>query len=175
VNTKVSFWLIPSKEDRAFFQNIIDTLAQEYSAPSFTPHVTIYSGEYTSDDNPLQLIEKSIKEVKSFSLRIEKLGYTEEFTKTLFVKFLPCAILSKMSKNICTSSSNPSNYILNPHLSLIYTRLHETIKKNLINSLSLNKSEVFFNEVRAISTPALIEAREDVESWKIICSRKLKN
>ncbi|NET59419.1 MAG: cyclic phosphodiesterase-like protein [Symploca sp. SIO2E6] len=174
VNTKVSFWLIPSEEDRAFFQNMIDSLAQEYDAPSFTPHVTIYSGEYTSDDNPIELIEQSIKEVKSFSLRVAKLRYTEEFTKTLFVEFLPCAILTQISESLRSSSSKPSNYILNPHLSLIYRRMDETIKKNLTNSLSLNKSEVFFNEVRAISTPALIQAKEDVENWQTICTRKLQ-
>ncbi|NES21644.1 MAG: cyclic phosphodiesterase-like protein [Symploca sp. SIO3E6] len=174
VNTKISFWLIPSKEDRAFFQRIIDNLAQEYDAPSFTPHVTIYSGEYTPDDNPVALIEESIKEVKSFSLKVENLGYTEEFTKTLFVQFLPCATLSHISENIRSSSSKPSNYILNPHLSLIYRQLNKTIKKNLTDSLSLNKSDVLFDEVQAISTPALIKTKEDVASWQTICTRKLQ-
>ncbi|NER51988.1 MAG: hypothetical protein F6J92_36170 [Symploca sp. SIO1A3] len=106
VNTKVSFWLIPSEEDRAFFQKMIDSLGQEYDAPSFTPHVTIYSGEHTPDDNIAELIEKSTKEVKSFSLRVEKLEYTEEFTKTLFVQFLPCAILTHISENIRSSSTS---------------------------------------------------------------------
>ncbi|NEP60768.1 MAG: cyclic phosphodiesterase-like protein [Symploca sp. SIO2G7] len=175
VNTKISFWLIPSEEDRVFFQRVIDNLAQEYDAPSFTPHVTIYSGEYTPDDNPVELIEQSIKKVKGFSLKVKKLGYTDEFTKTLFVQFLPCAVLSKISETIRSSSSRPFNYILNPHLSLIYRQLNKTIKKNLTNSLSLNKSEVFFNEVKAISTPALIQAKEDIESWQTICTRKLQN
>ena len=174
MNTKISFWLIPSEEDRAFFQRIIDNLAQEYDAPSFTPHVTIYSGEYTADDNPAEIIEQSIKEVKNFSLKVEKLGYTEEFTKTLFVQFLPCVTLSKISETIHSSSSKPSNYLLNPHLSLIYRRLNETIKENLTSSLILNKSEVFFDEVKAISTPALIQAKEDVEGWQTICTRKLQ-
>jgi len=174
VNTKISFWLIPSEEDKAFFQRIIDNLAQEYDAPSFTPHVTIYSGEYTPDDNPAEVIEQSIKDIKSFSLKVEKLGYTEEFTKTLFVQFAPSATLSKISETIRSSLSKPSKYILNPHLSLIYRQLNETIKKNLTNSLDLNKSEVFFNEVRAISTPALIKSKEDVENWQTICTRKLQ-
>ena len=174
MNTKVSFWLIPSEEDRAFFQNIIDSLGQEYDAPSFTPHVTIYSGEYTPDDNYAELIQKSIKEVNSFSLKVEKIGYTEEFTKTLFVQFFPCAILSDISETLRKSSSKPSDYILNPHLSLIYQQLSETIKEDLTNLLSINKSEVFFNEVMAISTPGLIQATEDVENWEVICTRKLQ-
>ncbi|NEQ22951.1 MAG: cyclic phosphodiesterase-like protein, partial [Microcoleus sp. SIO2G3] len=52
MKTKVSFWLIPSDEDRSYFQEIINTLAQEYDAPAFTPHVTIYSGEYAQEESP---------------------------------------------------------------------------------------------------------------------------
>lgn len=174
MNTKVSFWLIPSEEDRAFFQKIIDGLGQDYDAPSFTPHVTIYSGEYTPDDNYAELIENSIKEVNSFSLKVEKLEYTEEFTKTLFVQFFPCAILTDLSETLRNSSSKTSDYILNPHLSLIYQQLSETIKEDLTNSLSMTmtKSEVFFNEVMAISTPGLIQATKDVENWEVICTKK---
>ena len=73
MKTKVSFWLIPSEEDRSFFQNIIDTLAQEYDAPAFTPHVTIYSGEYTADESLAELIENATQRVQSFSLRVDKL------------------------------------------------------------------------------------------------------
>ncbi len=81
MKTKVSFWLIPSEEDRGFFQEIIDTLSQEYDAPSFTPHVTIYSGEYAP----------------GLSLKVDKLLYTGEFTKTLFVQFQSSEILRKIS------------------------------------------------------------------------------
>jgi hypothetical protein len=52
LKTKVSFWLIPSEEDRVFFQAIIDTISQEYDAPAFTPHVTIDSGEYAHNESP---------------------------------------------------------------------------------------------------------------------------
>ncbi len=174
MKTKVSFWLIPSEEDRAFFQEIIETLAREYDAPAFTPHVTIYSGEYAPDEVPAELIEKATQGVQSFSLRVDKVLYTEEFTKTLFVQFHPSAILSQISQSLLSSSRKPSDYALNPHLSLIYKQMSEEIKKNLATSINLPKSEVFFNEVQAISTSESVEKREDVESWKVICTNKLK-
>jgi 2'-5' RNA ligase len=76
LKNKVSFWLIPSEEDREFFQEIIDTLSQEYDAPAFTPHVTIYSGEYTPDESTAELIEKATQDVQGFSLKVDKLLYT---------------------------------------------------------------------------------------------------
>jgi len=174
LKNKVSFWLIPSEEDREFFQEIIDTLSQEYDAPAFTPHVTIYSGEYTPDESTAELIEKATQEVQGFSLKVDKLLYTEEFTKTLFVQFNPDGILSRISETLGRRAKKPSDFELNPHLSLIYKYLSEEIKKNLTTSISLPKSEVFFNEVRAISTSEKVQGREDVESWKVICNRKLQ-
>ncbi len=174
MRTKVSFWLIPSEEDRAFFQEIIDTLAQNYDAPVFTPHVTIYSGEYEPDEAIAQLIEKATQGIQSFSLSVEQLLYTDQFTKALFVQFKPNLTLSTLSETLRSSSKKPSNFGLNPHLSLIYQYLSEEIKKDLTASISLPKSEVFFNEVRAISTPEPVQKREDVENWKVIYAQSLE-
>lgn len=173
MKSKVSFWLIPSEDDKTFFKRIIDNLAQEYDAPTFTPHVTIYSGEYKPDES-LAVIEKAIHSVQSFSLKVDQILYTNSFTKTLFVQFQSNPILSNISKSIQTSSKPPSEFALNPHLSLIYQNLNEEIKKNIITSITLPKSEVVFDEVRAISTPEKVQKREDVESWKVICTRKLQ-
>ena len=173
MKTKVSFWLIPSDEDRAYFQEIINTLAQEYDAPSFTPHVTIYSGEYATEESPTALIEKAIQEVQSFSLKIDKLLYTDEYTKSFFVQFHPSSILSQISETLRNSSQMPSEFALNPHLSLIYKHLNEVIKQGLMTRLSLPKSEVLFDEVQVIVTSDKVQDREDVESWKIIYTTKL--
>jgi hypothetical protein len=174
LKTKVSFWLIPSEEDRAFFQDIIDNLAKEYDAPVFTPHVTIYSGEYTPEESPAKLLENAIQGIQSFSLRVDQLLYTDQFTKTLFVQFYQNPILTKISETLHNRSKHPSEYALNPHLSLIYQYLSEEIKKKLITQLSLPKSEVGFNEVRAISTRNQVKGWEDVASWEVIDIRRLQ-
>jgi 2'-5' RNA ligase len=172
--TKVSYWLIPSQEDRAFFQDIIDTLAREYDAPSFMPHVTIYSGDSAPDESPDELIKQAIQGIQPFSLRRDRILYSQEFTKTLFVQFQPNSILSQISQSLQSSSKNPSDYTLNPHLSLIYKQMSEETQKNLTTSLTLPKSEVLFDEVMAISSPERTQTQEDVESWQVICVRKLQ-
>ena len=174
MNTKISFWLIPSEEDRAFFQEIIDNLAKEYDAPVFTPHVTIYSGECTPEESPAELLEQATRGVQGFRLTVDQLLYTDEFTKTLFVQFYPNSILSQISESLHRCSKKPSEYELNPHLSLIYQYLSEEIKQELITKLNLPKSEVFFNEVRAISAGNQVKGWEDVESWEVISIRKLQ-
>lgn len=174
MKNKVSFWLIPSEEDKEFFQDIIDNLAKQYDAPVFTPHVTIYSGEYTPEESPAELLDNAIQGIQSFSLRVDQLLYTDQFTKTLFVQFYPNPFLTQISETLHNCSKHPAKYVLNPHLSLIYQYLREEIKKKLITQLCLPKSEVFFNEVRAISTRNQVKGWEDVVSWEVINIRKLQ-
>ena len=170
---KVSFWLIPSEQDRSFFQDIIDTLAKEHNAPTFTPHVTIYSGEYLPDESLDELIRKATQGVQPFSLKIDNISYTNEFTKTLFVQFQPNPILTQISETIHRNSLHPSNFNLNAHLSLIYKHLSQEIKIDLANSIKLPKSEIFFDKVSAIYTPNQTQKREDVENWKVITIKNL--
>ncbi|MGB5962564.1 MAG: cyclic phosphodiesterase-like protein [Coleofasciculaceae cyanobacterium] len=174
MNNKISFWLIPGREDLAYFQEIIDTLAQEYNAPTFTPHVTIYSGEYALEQLP-SIIEQATQEIKSLSLSVEQVLYTEEFTKSLFVQFYQSSTLSQISETLRSCAKIPSKFTLNPHLSLIYQHLTEDIKKELITKINLPKSEVFFNEVRVISTSHKVETRKDVEIWKLLYTKSLQN
>lgn len=174
MNTRVAFWLIPSQEDSAFFQGIIDTLAQEYHALTFTPHVTLYAGECSTDESPAKLLEIATQGIKSFSLTVDQLLYTEEFTKTLFVQFHPNPVLSQITECLRRNASKPSDYILNPHLSLIYQYLSEETKEKLVNSIKLPKSEIFFDEVSAISIPDTITKTEDVANWTVVSKNKLQ-
>ncbi len=173
MENKIAFWLIPSSEDLAYFQEIINTLAQEYDAPTFTPHVTIYSGEYKADQSLLSIIEQATQGIKSLRLSVDKLLYTEEFTKSLFLQFHKNSTLSQISETLDICAKISSKFTLNPHLSLIYQHLAEDIKQKLITKISLTKSEVLFNEVRVISTPSKVETREDVEVWKLLLTKHL--
>jgi hypothetical protein len=174
LKTKIAFWLIPAQEDLDYFQEIIDTLAKEYKAPSFTPHLTIYSGEYESAESLDILIEQATLGITSLSLSVEQVLYTQEFTKSLFVQFHQNSTLSQISETLSSCAKISSKFTLNPHLSLIYQYLTEEIKKKLITKISLPKSEILFNEVRVISTPSKVETREDVEVWKLLLTKHLQ-
>jgi len=173
MNTKISFWLIPSVAYRPFFQEIINSLAQAYNAPRFEPHVTIYSGNDTPDESIDDLIETAVKDVSGFMLDIEQVGYSDLYTKTLFVQFSPSAILTQISEKLRRNSAHPSAYVLNPHLSLIYQHLDDAIQKKLATEVVVPYTQVFFDEVKAISTPEPVRSRDDVEKWQTLSVRKL--
>lgn len=169
----LSFWLVPSEQDRSFFEHLIDTLAQEHDAPSFVPHVTLYSGETTADDDPLDSIEKSTQGVKGLSLHVDSVLYTEQFTKTLFVQFHPSPLLRSISERMKHLSSKPSGYILNPHMSLMYKDMSEQGKHQLAATIRLPSAEVSFDEVWAIASLGPTHTPEDVHRWNVVCRQHL--
>jgi hypothetical protein len=166
MNEKISFWLIPSEEDRVFYQELINRLAVECDAPLFTPHVTIYSGLCGPQENADDLIRDALRGVNEFSLQIDKIIFSEKYTKSLFVQLEESADLVKMSTMIQNACLVQSDYRLDPHLSLMYKTMSNESKKKMANSIKLPGPEIKFNEVRAMSTPDPVLGREDVERWQ---------
>jgi 2'-5' RNA ligase len=178
---KLSFWLVPAEPSRSFYQAIIDDLAQRYDAPSFTPHVTLYSGEYGRNTPIDDLIEAAIQTIHPLRLEIDRVRYSQRFTKTLFVQFHPHRMLSQLSASLRStslssqeSSSDASNFVLDPHLSLIYGSLSDSEKQHLAETLDIPESELWFDEIRAIATPTKTQTREDVERWNVLYTTKLR-
>ena len=93
----VSFWLVPAAEDRRFLQDLIDTLARTHAAPTFTPHVTIYSGVWTQTDNVLDIMDHAARSAPRICLQVDTIRYSAAFTKTLFVQFHPSSTLRTIS------------------------------------------------------------------------------
>jgi hypothetical protein len=171
----LSYWLLPSTADRIFFQDIINTLAKTYDAPSFEPHVTIYSGVYSlQDDNPKVILQQATNNVRRVRLCVDTLLYTDVFTKTLFVQFHPSPILAAISKTLRNAAAAPSDYLLNPHLSLIYKQISQETKQHLVASLRIPQSEISFDEVSAVMSSGRTQTPKDVERWDTLYRKKLQ-
>jgi hypothetical protein len=107
-------------------------------------------------------------------LRIDRIGHTSDFTKTLFVQFHPSPRLSALSDALRQRSAKPSDYVLDPHLSLIYHSMSEEEKEKVAASLIIPEPDIYFDEVRAIATPISVRDRQDVESWKLLYRKRLE-
>lgn len=171
---KVAFWLIPAAADRKFFQETIDRLAESYAAFSFTPHVTIYWGDFADNASLTEILEQAIREIKAFSLQCDRILYTDQFTKTLFVQFHPSKILSQITESIRSHSQPPADFSLNPHLSLMYKHLSADVKQTVASTISLPRTEVFFDEVQVLLTPSTAQSQRDIENIESVISYQLR-
>lgn len=171
---RVAYWLMPSDRDRSPFQKMINTLANTYGAPVFEPHVTIFVGERSDNESPGDVIDEATAGMEGVWLRIDRIRHTSDFTKTLFVQFHPSHRLSALSDALRQRSAKPSDYVLDPHLSLIYHSMSEAEKEKVAASLIIPEPDIYFDEVRAIATPMSVRDRQDVESWKLLYRKRLE-
>ena len=165
-------WLIPAEPARGWFCSLINDLARRLEAPVFEPHVTVYVTKAASE-NPAGVLENALADQKPLRLSISGLDCSEEFTKTLFVEFQPDAILASLSEKLRFASISRLEYELKPHLSLLYKRMPAEKKTEVMSSIHLPFSEVDFDLVKAVISPAKIESSEDVASWRIVAARQL--
>ncbi|MEO6871794.1 MAG: hypothetical protein ABI233_06195 [Chthoniobacterales bacterium] len=90
------------------------------------------------------------------------------FTKTLFVRFQLTGPLAQLRDSLGMKGAG-----YDPHLSLLYRKLPDSLKRQLATSLSLPFPTVTFNAVAAIRCPAGVATRADVESWQTAARQPL--
>jgi 2'-5' RNA ligase len=168
----VAYWLCPAELARTHFVAIINDLAAKFDAPAFEPHVTLYVTD-APNEKPDAVLEHVLKSYGHARLSIHGLDYSDQFTKTLFVEFKPDAELARLSSDLRRASAVQNDYELNPHLSLIYKTMAEETKRDLANSVRLPFTEVRFDSVKAVISPANIESRADVEAWRVVAEQEL--
>ena len=168
----VTYWLIPAEPARSYFGALIRDLALRFDAPVFAPHVTLYVTQ-AAKENPAAVLQSALADSRPLRLSVEGLDGSDEFTKTLYIQFRQDAAVQKLSEKLRAASVSQPEYELNPHLSLIYQTMAPKAKREIINSLHLAFGEVDFDSVKAVLSPAKIESRQDVESWRIVATQPL--
>jgi 2'-5' RNA ligase len=151
---------------------IIRNLAERFDAPVFEPHVTLYVTS-TDRENPNQVLMDAFSQCHEYRLAIRGLDYSDKFTKTFFVQFAPDPDLARLSQDLQRASASPTDYELNPHLSLLYKTIDQETKRGLAASIALPFTDVIFDHVKAVITPATISSPKDVEAWRVVGERRL--
>jgi hypothetical protein len=161
----IVYWLIPAKPYRELFRDFIRILARELDAPRFEPHLTVCSAPAA------QVARRTVRTVTTTPviLKVRGVGFSEKFTKTLFVRFAPNAELRKLAKDLAGTKGEPAD----PHLSLVYKKLATTTKRELARDMRLSFRNVVFDSIKAVSCLSPTETEEDVKAWRLIAKRKL--
>jgi 2'-5' RNA ligase len=168
----ITYWLIPAEPARSFFQDLINNLARRHDAPVFEAHMTIHVGL-----NRLDVAEKVIAKAAACCGRMEakmrEVGHSNEYTKTLFVKFELNEELSRLSEIIRNAAQDSSDYVLKPHLSLLYKKMPVVARRELADSIKLPFSEVIFDSIKAVRCVSSTRSRADVEAWRVVATKPM--
>ena len=167
----IAFWLIPAGRERDYFASLITDLAARFDAPVFEPHVTLFGGKL--DEQKAADILERCGPAPPIELEVERIDFSDKFTKTLFVQFRRSQQANELSAAIKSAAGIDSDYEFNPHLSLLYKEMPETEKAAAASSIAIPFRRVAFDALKAIATPAGIKSSEDVEAWRTVRERAL--
>jgi 2'-5' RNA ligase len=172
MQTVIAYWLIPAEPAHSFFQRIINDLVRRYDAPVFEPHVTIHVGADRADAAKNALGDAA-RECKLIGLTPLGIDQSDEFIKTLFVRFPVSAELRKINGVIRQAANDSSHYQLNPHLSLLYKNLAAANRRELPTSISVPLAEVTFDAIKAVRCVSPTKSGADVEAWHVVAAASL--
>ena len=99
--------------------------------------------------------------------------HSRQFTKTLFVQLALNAKLQGLSYLIRGASKTPSDYQLEPHVSLLYGSMSLPARRELARSIRLPFSTVVFNSIKAVRCVLPTRNRVEVEAWRVIATKSL--
>jgi 2'-5' RNA ligase len=168
----IAYWLIPAEPARSFFRGLIEDLARRYEAALFEAHVTIHVGANHADAVEKGL-SKAAREWQPINLKALGVDHSDEFIKTLFVRFAPNRKLRQLNAMVRTAAQDSSKYELNPHLSLLYKNMPAAARFKLADSITVPFSEVRFDAVRAVRCISPTQNRADLQAWRVVASAEL--
>ena len=136
----VSIWLIPSFEDLQYLQSSINTLAVTYQAPVFSPHCTLYSPTDLPAARVKKILERSVKNMKSFYVKKSAISHTENILKTIFIELLKSPEFEQLQQAVINQFPNGQPYEFLPHISLLYKEMPDKKKDIIIRNLQVKNS-----------------------------------
>ena len=161
----VAYWLLPETAARAVLLREIRVQARRFGAPLFEPHVTIFIAPENSRA-PLEVLRELGP--LNIELSIHNIGFSEEFTKTLFVQFATNTTLQQLGDAIWKATGAGDRYLIDPHLSLLYAKLPPETKQRLADKIRLPFREVCFTSICAMRCARPTTTASEVERWKLL-------
>ncbi len=161
--SQFAVWLTPAPSDRRWLAKIIQDYAAAYQSPIFVPHVTIYSGICSAQDDLSAILAQLGSSLLPLSLEVTGLGYTENFFRTGFITFAPNDALTALSVTIREHLQSPTDYRLEPHLSLVYKDLSLDQKRLAMLRVILSVQTIAFDTLTVVKPSA--QDWFDIPSW----------
>ena len=162
----ISIWLCPDNKDKLYLQHIINHLSDIHNSAPFLPHCTLLSGVKLNRSELSKILDKSIDDFGPIIVKSKRISYSNILWKTVYIELADRKDLISLQKNIFKQIKSDNKYIFEPHISLIYKMMPEYIKKEIIDSLSLQNS-FKMNKLVAVKTD------QNIVDWEIIVEREL--
>lgn len=167
-----ALWLTPATGDRRWLSKVIQDFSATHQTPAFEPHVTLYTGVLSPEDCLEEIVQSVFAPETPLTLEVAGLGCTEEFSRSGFIAFESCNRLTQLYQKICNQLSQPSNYSLDPHLSLFYADFPLEQKRLALRRIIFSVKQVTVDTLKIV-TPRTGNWL-DLDQWQILRSYPLQ-
>ena len=161
----IAYWLLPERAARKVFAENIRDLARRFETPVFVPHVSVFIAPEDTR-HPTEVLREL--GAVTIELTIDRIQFSEQFTKTLFVQFERSVPLQELGDRIWKASGARERYVIDPHLSLLYARLAAEKKIALVDEIKFPFREVGFSSICAMRCARPTATAKEVEQWRLL-------
>lgn len=127
-----SIWLLPPEPVFDRLAQIITQISQQYSTPSFEPHVTLIGNLSLHEEEMLAATQQLANFLKPFTLQLTTTGFLNEYFRSLFINVEKTEELMEAHQKARTLFSSNREPEFVPHLSLMYGNFSWEIKEKII-------------------------------------------
>ena len=168
--TVLAYWLSPAPPAREFLRETIGSLAAQYDAPLFEPHLTLAIGP-----DSIAEAHRVLAGLTSGPIELHAAGihFAAKFTRTLFIRFNSSPALERLRNSL--GMERVADQPFDPHASLLYKTMPIEKQAQLAAAMKLPFQSVTFNGMQAVRCRLPVATSTDVAAWEIVASRRLGN
>ena len=168
--TRTVYYVAPTAQTSSSLRSIIDKFAEPCEGPSFSPHVSFYTGEIFEHENAGELLRLTIEGIGPFWLKPLSIEFDDTFTRSFYLTFEPAKVLNDLSDRLRAATALPNDYQVRLHLSLAYTSVPIYQRRSLAECIPPLQERVYFDCCGALESLSIVKSATDVKSWKNIAS-----
>ena len=166
---RCSLWFMPTGDVCDGLLRILHQLSARYGAPQFSPHVTLL-GDCVGPRR--ELIRQSARvaaALRPFALRLEEIGFLDEYFRCLFVHAGLTEPLRKAHQAAHQVFGHGREPAFMPHLSLLYGNFPQSLKEEVMAEMGPRLDVQF--KVRSLH---LYRTHGEPRLWRRVASFGLK-
>ena len=144
---------------------IIQRLSDRYGAPQFPPHVTLLGGCVGARRDVIGKSARLAAAVRPLVLRLEEIGFLDEYLRCLFVHVALTLPLRKAHRAARQAFGRERKPAFMPHLSLLYGNFPRSVKEEIAAEMGPRLDVQF--KVRSLD---LWKGHDDPRNWRRVAS-----
>jgi hypothetical protein len=101
-------------------------------------------------------------------------GHTDALFKTLFIQFEDPRLLT-LHRQLRDHLARSVDYVLQPHLSLLYKELPQAVRRGLASHYTFRGRTILFDHIAAARPGAGQDDWSDIRGWVVWARRRLRS